>query len=481
VQAGLVRQNWGVISNDYEHLASIATYRRGLSQWLTVEGSAEGTGGTAMAGGGVVVNVDNIAVLNTSVAASGGSGGSGRQYAIGLQRTGLVFSVGASATAADHGFRDIAAMSGDPVPRLQLSANFGVSLGQFGSAGIAYSAIDNDVVSAPIQLYVPPGTILPTNTIVRDGVAFLQPAQHAHVGTVSYSAQVFNVSVFATAFRDFASGGTSGVLFGLTIPLGARSSGGLNAGSGSSGGYQQLQVQQSVTEVGDWGYQAFGATGDPAHEFGQVQYKSPWALLTAGADHVGSQTTLRTEAQGAVSYVDGGVFPSNTINDSFGVVDTDGLANVRVLYENRLVGRTNNAGLLLVPDLRSFDVNHLAIDPNDIPLDTTVGAVTRTVRPQDRSGVVIKFGVKVSHGALLRLADAAGLPLPVGSVATLKATGTAYPVGYDGEAYVEDLASHNELAVQRPNGQRCSVGFDYHTVKGTIPTIGPLRCGNPTP
>jgi len=481
VQAGLVRQNWGVISNDYAHLAGVATYRRGLSNWLTVEASAEGTEGTAMAGGGFVVNLDNFAVLNAAVAASGGSGQSGKQYAIGIQRQGSVFSVGASATAADHGFRDVAAMSGDPVPRLQLNANVGVSLGRFGSAGIAYSAIDSDAVAAPIQLYVPPGTILPANTVVQNGVAFLQPAQHAHVGTASYSVQLYNVSMYATAFRDFASHGATGVLVGLTIPLGARSSASVSAGSGSSGAYQQVQVQQSASEVGDWGYQAFGGTGNPAHEFGQLQYKSPWALLTAGADHVGPQTTVRAEAQGAVSYVDGGIFPSNTVNDSFGVVDTGGLANVRVLDENRLVGRTDKAGLLLVPDLRSFDVNHLAIDPTDIPADTSVGAATRDVRPQDRSGVVVKFGVKVSHGALLRLADAAGKPLPVGSVATLRATGIAVPVGYDGDAYVEGLAPHNDLAVALPDGRRCQVTFDYRPVKGDIPRIGPLRCQEAVP
>ncbi len=480
MQAGLVRQNWGVISNDYEHLAGVASYRRGLSNWLTVEASAEGTGGTAMAGGGFVVNLDNLAVLNAAVAASAGSGQSGKQYAIGIQRQGKVFSVGASATAADQGFRDVAAMSGDPVPRLQLNANVGMSLGRFGSVGVAYTAIDNYTVPAPIQLFVPPGTILPPNTVVQNGMTVLQPAQHTHVGTASYSVQLYNVSMYATAFRDFA-GGAAGILVGLTIPLGTRSSANVSAGSGASGGYQQVQVQQSASEVGDWGYQAFGGTGNPAHEFGQLQYKSPWALLTAGADHVGPQTTVNAEAQGAVSYVDGGIFPSNTINDSFGVVDTGGLANVRVLYENRLVGRTDAAGLLLVPDLRSFDVNHLAIDPTDIPLDTSVGAATRTVRPQDRSGVVVKFGVKVSHGALLRLVDAAGKRLPVGSVATLRATGTAYPVGYDGDAYVEGLAPHNDLAVELPGGHRCRVTFDYQPVKGDIPAIGPLRCQEAVP
>ena len=50
------------------------------------------------------------------------------------------------------------------------------------------------------------------------------------------------------------------------------------------------------------------------------------------------------------------------------------------------------------------------------------------------------------------------------------------PVSYDGEAYVEDLSPHNELSVERPDGRRCVVAFDYRAVPGEIPTIGPLPC-----
>ena len=144
--------------------------------------------------------------------------------------------------------------------------------------------------------------------------------------------------------------------------------------------------------IGDWGYQAYGTKGsNSAHEFAQLQYKSPSALLTAGADRSNRQTSLALEAQGSLSVVDGGLFASNTIYDSFAVVDTDGLAHIRVLNENRLVGRTNAAGRLLVPDLRSFDVNRLAIEPTDIPQDTSIDATTREVRlprPLGRRGPV---------------------------------------------------------------------------------------------
>jgi outer membrane usher protein len=157
------------------------------------------------------------------------------------------------------------------------------------------------------------------------------------------------------------------------------------------------------------------------------------------------------------------------------------MAHVNVLQENRDVGITGSTGRLLVPDMRSFDLNHIAIVATDIPPDSSVHDNTREVRPQDRSGVVVKFAVRITHGALLRLVDEAGAPVPLGSTATLRATGVTVPVGYDGDAYVEDLSPHNEVTVERMDGRRCAVAFDYRPLPGDIPSIGPLRCMEPKP
>jgi outer membrane usher protein len=154
---------------------------------------------------------------------------------------------------------------------------------------------------------------------------------------------------------------------------------------------------------------------------------------------------------------------------------------VRVYQENRNVGTTNKAGRLLVPDMRAFDVNHIGIEPNDVPADATLSYDKKIVRPQDRSGVVVKFPIQFSHAALLRLVDARGRALPLGSTATLRATGAIVPVGYDGEAYVENLSPHNELSVELPNGRHCAVAFNYKAVAGDIPSIGPLRCQEKSP
>ncbi len=451
-EVGLVRLNWGSVSNQYGKLAGSGIYRRGLTRHLTLEGNVEGTPGALTAGAGSVIQIGTLGVINLAAAASTGAGA---QISAGAQRIGRIFSLGGSAVMATRNYRDIAALNGSGVQRKQLSAFASVSLRRFGSTGLAYAGVDHDAKPTPQQ----------------QAILF---AQHSHVVSANYSLQIRHTSIYAAYFKDFSNGGNSnGLQVGLTLSLGRRNSANVSAASDHS---VQIQAQKSASQIGDWGYDAYISEGNFDHEFGQVQYKSRVGMLTAGVDQSAGQTTLRMESQGALSLVDRALFPSNTIYDSFAIVDTGALPYVHVMQENRDVGRTSSSGRLLVPDMRSFDLNHIAVNPADIPADATLNSVQHDVRPQDRSGVVVKFPVKISHGALLKLVDEQGDPLALGCSAVLRATATASPVGYDGEAYVENLGPHNVLRVDRLDGQHCTVAFDYLAIPGNIPTIGPLRC-----
>ena len=462
IQAGAVRRSFGELSNDYGPLAASVAYRRGVTPALTLEGSAEGASGVFMAGVGLTMNIADVVILDAAAAASTGASGPGTQVTLGVQHFADVFSFGLSATLADRRFRDVAAMNGEPPPRLQLAASVGLSLGRFGSASLLYAGLERDSQ----------GPSAPTRGSDR-----FRPVDRTRILSANYSVQVGRLSIYAVGFGDLEVRHSNGVLIGLTLPLGARTSASLTATRDAAGDGLQAQVVRTPVVVGDLGYQGFASTGGTPHAFAEAAYKAPWALVTAGVDRLGSRTSLRAGSAGAISIVDHRLFASNTIYDSFAIVDTNGLGHVRVLSENRDAGRTNAAGLLLVPDLRAFGVNHIDIAPVDVPLDVTIDNATREVRPQDRSGVWVRFPVRVSHGALLRLVDDAGLPLPVGSVATLlKPPRPGVPVGYDGEAYVENLQPHNELLVERPDGRRCQATFDYHATAGDLPVIGPLIC-----
>jgi outer membrane usher protein len=472
LEVGAVRRNWGLLSNDYGKAAGSATYRAGLSSHFTVEAHAEGEQGLAMGGAGLVADLFGFAVANGAVAGSDGQGGSGASVSLGVERIAPVFSFGAQAVFTSRNFSDLAARNGDPVPKRQISANMGLSLRRFGSFGLSYTEIDRRrpgaLVGAVTSQSTTPGPQLP-----ESGVAGFT---NARVLTANYSVQVHGVFLYAAGFHDFVRGGGSGVSVGLTVRTGARSSASAsyNANSGSVG-YPQVQAQQSADTIGDWGYQLYAAGGEPGHAFAIGQYKAPFALISAGADQVGGHTSGRADLQGALTLADNTLFASNLINDSFAVVDT-GVAGVGVQYENRDAGRTDARGRRLVPDLRAWDVNHLSIDPADVPIDAQVPYTERAVRPPDRSGVVVKFPIRKTRSALLVLVDEAGRPLPAGSAATLPATGVTVSVGYDGQAFVEGLAEQNRLVVQLPNDGRCAVDFSYAPTPGEIPKIGPLVC-----
>ena len=110
-----------------------------------------------------------------------------------------------------------------------------------------------------------------------------------------------------------------------------------------------------------------------------------------------------------------------------------------------------------------------------MPPDITATKTDVYVRPPERSGVIVDFGVRGSNAALLRLHDAKDQPLPVGAILQRNGADVA-PVGYDGEVYVTDLDDKNGFQVLLPDGSSCAIAFPYQHVAGDLPIIGPLRC-----
>ena len=56
-----------------------------------------------------------------------------------------------------------------------------------------------------------------------------------------------------------------------------------------------------------------------------------------------------------------------------------------------------------------------------------------------------------------------------------------YPIGYDGDVYIEGLDSHNEVTVESADGRHCTLAFKYTPLPGDIPSIGPLLCQEKKP
>ena len=480
-EAGLVRLNYGLAGGDYRAPTGAVTYRRGLADWLTVEGHAETSlghgaprrrrraGPLAMAGGGLATAVPRLGGLSLGVAGSTAGGRTGGLVSVAVERIGPALSAAVAVQASTPGFRDTAASFGDPYPRLRLRASLGWTLGRFGTFGLAYIGLRRDPawIAAPQYRGAPSSFDLPS----------LVPATRVSLLSASLSRPLFDSRAYAwvNGYRDF--GGSAGLVAGISVALGPRSTAGASLDMGRGQSYGGLQASHAAVANGDFGGQFQLLHGDLERELATGEYRTPWGRLAAGIDHAGRQTALRASAQGALALAGGGVFAANTLRDSFAVVDT-GLPGVGVLHENRPVGRTGADGRLLVPDLRSFGRNRIGIAATDVPIDAEVGETTRLVRPQDRSGVVVRFPVRRNDGAIVRLTDAAGTPIPAGSsVRQLRPeAAAATPVGFDGEAYLTGLGARNRIEVRLANGRRCQAEVAYARQGGTLPRLQASPC-----
>jgi outer membrane usher protein len=396
------------------------------------------------------------AVFNGSLAASRTAASAGSQYGLGISHATPWFNAGVSLLKADSGFNDIASVNGDQRPGTTLRGNLGGSIPGVGSLSAVFAKKrvnlydDYNQTSSSVQ----------TSTL---SLIFSRPLRWGAYASV-------------TAFHDFTGATGNGLFVGVSIPIG--DGGTLSVDSSHSGGssYQTVQAEHPAVDRGDVGWRVAEQRGDLRRDDLALSYKSPYGLLSLESEQSSGQTDWRVGARGAVSTMDGHVFASNTIDDSFALVDTDGIAGVQVLQENRPVGRTNGQGLLFVEGLRAYEDNQLSIDPGDVPLDVNLSTDRLQVFPRDRTGVLARFSISRSRAATVKLLDRDGRIMPLGSQVTLDASGEKTQVGYDGECFLQTLAAQNSISVQAPGHALCHAHFAWQAQAGSIPSLGPVAC-----
>ena len=155
------------------------------------------------------------------------------------------------------------------------------------------------------------------------------------------------------------------------------------------------------------------------------------------------QTGERVSASGGVGFISGNVFLSRTINDSFGLVRVPGYPDVRVYSENQVIGRTDASGEVIVPRLLPYQKNTVRIEQGDLPFDAEFDVLARDAVPYARSGVVVEFAVKPSRGALIKIRQDDGAPVPAGAQVRVEGQDGAFPVALNGDAYLTGLSARN--------------------------------------
>jgi outer membrane usher protein len=353
LQTGLVRRQYATRSNDYGRPAASVSYRHGSTSSLSLETHGETTYGLAMGGVGADVLLGQMGVLSASVAGSSYDGGTGLQYGLGIARNTPSLSMGVSLLKASGGFADIAAANDDAMPRTTLRANLGFPVADVGTLGLVYAR-------KKVNLYTLDGS----GYDYGDDTDLVDATQRTSTSTLSatFSAPLpLRTYGFVTAFHDFKGNSGNGLFVGISIPFGDGAS--LAASSSRSGdsSYQTVEARKSAVQRGDVGWNLAHQTGTQTRDDAGMSYKASWGEVGAEVERSDRDMAYRATARGALSTLDGRVFASNTVYDSFAVVDTDGLPGVTVLQENRPLGKTDADGLLFIEGLRAYESNNLSM------------------------------------------------------------------------------------------------------------------------
>lgn len=445
---GALRNNFSIASNDYGPLQASAILRHGVTDQLTLETRSELRAGRQTVGLAATALWRQAGVFNTALAASHSAAGAGALLSAGFDRQSSVFSFGMKTQVASLNFDQIGLADGT-APLRQNTAQVGWNALRLGSFGLGYVRIDhrgqsgNQVLSASYSRNL---------------------GQDWFLGLSAFKSLLGN--------QDFA------VSLVLTHAFGKTITANLNASRSSAFDGATLQVQQNLPAGAGVGYRILAGLEPGADLDASLNLQNGIGTYTIEAARQNHIDAYRAFASGGMALLGGQTFLARRIEDSFAVVRVPGFANVRVYAENQPVARTDSAGSALIPGLRPYQNNRLAIGQEDLPFDAHIDALEIDVVPYFRSGYIVEFPVVKSNGALLRIVTIDGKPIPTGAQVSISGHQEVFPVAQDGQTYLTGLAAHNHVDVSW-NGKQCSFELAYHESSDPLPDLGSVICGKP--
>ncbi len=462
LEAGFPRQNYGTASNDYDHApAAAATLRFGLRDSLTVEGHGEAMKGLLNAGAGAVTRLGHRGVMALAASASSGRGSNGLQLYGSLDSDFLGLRLHASTRRTFGTYHDLASNSDGRRARKNRVPE---------PTGNRPRAVDRLSLGLP-------SFMKGMNLSLGYVHASYDTGRDSHVANASFSYRLTRkISVFANGFYDFSGSSNLGVYAGLSFSLGDWGHASTGVTSSSSGVRATVDYSRTAAHSpGSFGWRLRTSEGSLSSRHASVTYQGSKARVRTMATYQNGAVSAQGTIDGAIIAAGGGLFLANRVRDAFAIVNA-GAPDVEVMYENRPVGKTGSDGRIIVPRLRSYQENRIAINPVNLPVNADIPKTRAIVVPADRSGVAVNFNVRTDNAsAIIILKSADGKVIPAGSQGKLQATGTPFVIGYDGQAYLNGLSASNEVMVETPSG-KCSARFAFEPQPNEQVVIEDVTC-----
>lgn len=437
VNAGFVRRRYGEISNDYGELVASAFWRRGLSSFLTAETSAEATAGLMNFGARADFTLGNIALISAEERYSHDEqAGTGNLTRISLESISQSFSFRTGIVLPSASYRDVASRLGDSAPPRQLFADVSYTLGPNTQAQLAYVRQDD-----------------------RFDARFNTPPRRLETFSGNMRTPLSSrVDLFAAGgLRRSDRRDTLFASIGVAINLGAPHHAGAYAnleGDRPSAGVSYSRVDQ---REGDIGYRV---SANVAPNYQRVAGSAIWRArpfaVEGQLEEVNGAFAGRANARGTLIVADGTVYARSQTGGSFALVRSGTVGDVAIKLENRVVGKTNRRGRLLVQNLIPQVPMQLDVDTEQLPADAMVREARHVIAVPRRAVALVVMDVVSFRPVLRRIVDTAGAPVEAGLTVTAVPSGEASLVGFDGIAEINAAGGDKRLLVGAP-GRGCVV------------------------
>ena len=416
-ETGILRQNYGINSNSYHRFLGTATYLYGWTNNLTLGTHGELLTNQQTLGGSADYLLSNLGIFSLAAAESHSQFGAGWLGSVGFIRQTPQWNISLKSTYMSTNYQQIGTQISLTTPAGATQTNqisFGYGTERLGSMGISYTVI---------KLFAAP------NAVSNPG------PQLSKLGTVSYNLGLFaNTNLTLSAIKDFHNANNNQVYAAINMTIDK------DRNLNTFVNYQNKQTQPGVLysrnlPLGDgYGYHLLATTKGQNGPGGDFTYQNEVGTYTAKAYHIINQNYYEADMSGAAVYFDKYFFLSRRMTQSFALAQVPGYENVRVYYQNQVIGKTDRDGNLLIPNLLPYQNDTLTLEPRDLPLATNIVKGETQVMPYFRSGSLAKFDVARSKNILVKLIQANGDFVPAGATAWIN--NHSYPVGYAGIAFL---------------------------------------------
>jgi len=258
------------------------------------------------------------------------------------------------------------------------------------------------------------------------------------------------------------------LMVSTTIPLGhSRHAPQLTTSLNTGGGATNMQANIGGTagERNQYSYNAYGSMGQQpgtaidSNAGVSGAWRAPRAQVSASASGGPGSSQMSAGVSGSIVAHPGGVTFSQTVGDTFGIVEAKGAEGASVSSATGV--KIDSHGYAVVPYLTPYSMNNVDIDPKGSSLDTELQSTSEQVAPRSGSIVMLKYKTVTGRAALIRAPRLGGDALPFGAEVSDGAGHVVGVVAQDSRIFARGVEEKGTLVVKWGNGAReqCSIAY----------------------